>query len=79
MDGSKDAMQGSLLGPSYTNEQIEKCLHEKGAPYVRVNDEVLLVRLAEELSVGKSRGMVSRQDGIWPARIGCSEYSWRCA
>src|SRR6266496_2238353 len=53
IDGLKDAMQGSLLGPSYTNEQIEKFLHQKEAPYVRLDDEILLVQLAEELASGK--------------------------
>jgi len=55
-DDSKDAMQGSLLGPSYTNEQIEKFLHQKEAPYVRLDDEILLVQLAEELASGKVVG-----------------------
>ena len=70
VDGSKDAMQGSLLGPSYTNEQIEKCLHEKGAPYVRVNDEVLLVRLAEELASGKVVGWFQGRMEFGPRALG---------
>src|SRR5436305_11691461 len=39
--GSKDAMQGSLLGPSYTNEQIEQFLRSKEAPCQRLSDDVL--------------------------------------
>src|SRR5438874_13786018 len=34
----EDAMRGALLGPSYTNEQIELFLAKQEAPYVRLSD-----------------------------------------
>src|SRR5439155_22516932 len=54
--GSEDSMQGSVLGPSYTNEQIEEFLHRKEAPYQRVSDDALFDLLAEELADGKVVG-----------------------
>jgi carbamoyltransferase len=69
-DGSRDAMQGSLLGPSYTNEEIEKFLHQKDAPYVLLNDEVLLVRLAEELALGKVVGWFQGRMEFGPRALG---------
>ena len=41
-----DSMRGGFLGPSYSNEEIEQFLRRKEAPYVRVDDEVLLPKLA---------------------------------
>jgi carbamoyltransferase len=68
--GSKDAMQGSFLGPSYTNEEIEKFLHEKEAPYRRVSDEVLFDRLAEELAEGKVVGWFQGRMEFGPRALG---------
>ena len=39
-------MQASLLGPSYTNEEVEEFLKAKDAPYIMLNDEILLVLLS---------------------------------
>jgi carbamoyltransferase len=63
-------MQGSFLGPSYTNEEIEKFLHEKEAPYRRVSDEVLFDRLAEELAEGKVVGWFQGRMEFGPRALG---------
>ena len=68
--GSKDAMQGSFLGPSYTNEEIEKFLDDKGAPYRRVSDQVLFDRLAEELAEGKVVGWFQGRMEFGPRALG---------
>ena len=52
VDGSKDRMRGSFLGPSYTNEQIESFLRSKEAPYKRLHDDALFDRVAGELAQG---------------------------
>jgi carbamoyltransferase len=70
VQGSRDAMLGSLLGPSYTNEEIEKFLRKKDAPYVLLNDEVLLVRLAEELASGKVVGWFQGRMEFGPRALG---------
>ncbi|MDP3919647.1 MAG: carbamoyltransferase, partial [Candidatus Omnitrophota bacterium] len=69
-DGVKDAMQGSLLGPSYTNEEIEEFLKKKEAPYVRLSDEALFDRLAEELASGKIVGWFQGRMEFGPRALG---------
>jgi carbamoyltransferase len=70
-NGSMDTMHGSLLGPSYTNEVIEEFLEKKGAPYVRLSDEILLDRLAEELAAGKIVGWFQGRMEFGPRALGC--------
>jgi len=70
IDGSKDAMKGSLLGPSYTNEEIEKFLKKKDAPYGLLNDEILLLQLAEELASGKVVGWFQGRMEFGPRALG---------
>src|SRR5215475_14478838 len=40
-DGLRDAMNGSYLGPSFSNETIEAFLNSKEIPYSRLNDDDL--------------------------------------
>src|SRR2546425_9545333 len=56
VNGQDDAMRGSLLGPSFTNEEIERFLKIQQAPYVRLKDDELIDRVAEELAAGKIVG-----------------------
>jgi carbamoyltransferase len=68
--GGTDAMQGSLLGPSYTNEEIEQFLRRKEAPYERLSDEILLDHLAEELAAGKVVGWFGGRMEFGPRALG---------
>jgi carbamoyltransferase len=43
------AMQGSFLGPSFSNEEIEQFLRTIDAPYERLRDAALFDRIAVEL------------------------------
>jgi carbamoyltransferase len=63
-------MQGSFLGPSYTNDEIETFLQDKGAPYRRVSDELLFDRLAEELAEGKVVGWFQGRMEFGPRALG---------
>jgi carbamoyltransferase len=63
-------MHGSFLGPSYTNEEIEQLLRRKEAPYTRLNDDVLLNRLAEELADGKVVGWFQGRMEFGPRALG---------
>ena len=67
---SGDGMQGSLLGPSYSNDEIEQFLREKEAPYERVSDEVLFSRLAQELAEGKVLGWFQGRMEFGPRALG---------
>ena len=69
-DSLKDTMQGSLLGPSYTNEEIEDFLRRKEAPYQKLSDDVLYDRLAAELADGKVLGWFQGRMEFGPRALG---------
>jgi len=69
-DGAHDAMKGSYLGPSFTNEEIEKFLDQKQAPYHRINDDVLFDKLAQELDDGKVLGWFQGRMEFGPRALG---------
>jgi carbamoyltransferase len=69
-DGAGDAMQGSYLGPSFLNEEIEKFLRRKEAPYHRINDDVLYDKLAQELDDGKVLGWFQGRMEFGPRALG---------
>ena len=70
LNSSKDSMEGSLLGPSYSNESIEEFLTSKDACYERLEDEVLFHRLAEELAEGKVVGWFQGRMEFGPRALG---------
>ncbi len=69
-DGSKDMMHGSFLGPSYTNEEIERFLRAKEAPYERLGDDVLFDRVAEQLANGTVVGWFQGRMEFGPRALG---------
>jgi carbamoyltransferase len=69
-DGCHDTMKGSLLGPSYTNEEIEQFLGRKQAPYHKLNDEVLFDQIAAELASGKVIGWFQGRMEFGPRALG---------
>src|SRR5205085_1795394 len=52
----KDLMQGSLLGPCYTDQEIEQTLRECGAVYQRLETDALLDFTIELLKTEKVVG-----------------------
>jgi len=70
INASKDTMQGSLLGPSYSNEEIEEFLHKKEAPYQRLSDDVLFDQVAGELAAGKVVGWFQGRMEFGPRALG---------
>jgi carbamoyltransferase len=69
-NGSKDSMQGSFLGPAYTNEEIEQFLGIKEAPYERLKDNMLFDRVAEALADGKVVGWFQGRMEFGPRALG---------
>jgi carbamoyltransferase len=69
-NGSKDAMQGSFLGPCYTNQEIEQFLRAKEALFERLSDDVLFDRVAEELADGKVIGWFQGRMEFGPRALG---------
>ena len=51
-----DSMNGSYLGPEYTNIEIKNSLDQIGAVFDEVNDEDLIKKTAEDLSKGLAVG-----------------------
>jgi carbamoyltransferase len=70
INGTRDAMQGAYLGPSYTNEEIERFLREKDAPYVRLPDEELIDRVVDELAAEKVVGWFQGRMEFGPRALG---------
>jgi len=66
----KDRMQGSLLGPAYTDEEIEAFLHERGAPYSRLERETLIREVGEILSHEKVIGWFQGRMEFGPRALG---------
>jgi carbamoyltransferase len=70
VNGRGDSMQGSLLGPSFSNEEIEHYLKSKDAPYEYLADDVLFCRVAEELATGKVVGWFQGRMEFGPRALG---------
>lgn len=66
----KDSLKGSYLGPAHTNEEIEAYLKKSDAPYVRLDDEQLYARVAEELAAGKVVGWLQGRMEFGPRALG---------
>jgi carbamoyltransferase len=66
-----DAMCGSLLGPSFTDEQIAQRLRSEGARFEMVADtEVLLDRTAQALADGRAVGWFQGRMEFGPRALG---------
>lgn len=66
----KDSIKGSYLGPSHTNEEIEAYLQKSDAPYVRLDENRLYARVAEELAAGKVVGWLQGRMEFGPRALG---------
>jgi len=69
-DGQADAMRGAFLGPSFSNEEIERSLTKQAAPYVRLSDGELVDRVAQELESGKIVGWFQGRMEFGPRALG---------
>ena len=49
-------MHGSYLGPSFSNQEIEEFLNEVHAPFLRLSEEVIYKRIANDLAAEKVVG-----------------------
>ncbi len=67
---AKDEMKGSYLGPSFSNDEIEKSLKNLGAIYQKFSDEDLLKITAEKLSEEKTIGWFQGKMEFGPRALG---------
>jgi carbamoyltransferase len=66
----RDAMQGSFLGPAFSNQAIESFLHSQAAPYVRLEDEELYQQIAAALAAEKVVGWFQGRMEFGPRALG---------
>ena len=69
-DGKKDFMKGSYLGPSFSDEEIEKFLVEKEIPYKRHSTEDIPKETAKILADGKVVGWLQGKSEFGPRALG---------
>jgi carbamoyltransferase len=67
---SHDAMQGALLGPAYSDNEIETTLRKYSAVYKRFDQEALLDRAVQLLSSEKVVGWVQGRMEFGPRALG---------
>ena len=66
----KDEMQGSYLGPSFSDDEIEKKLSSLGAVYEKFSEEKMLEISAQELSQEKTIGWFQGKMEFGPRALG---------
>lgn len=66
----RDAMQGSYLGPNFTDAEIEKELSACGATYIKLSDEALFEQVATALSEEKAIGWMQGRMEFGPRALG---------
>ena len=65
-----DDMQGSYLGPEYSQKEIQNELDKIGAVYKIKNEEDLLNQTADDLSIGKAIGWFQGRMEFGPRALG---------
>ncbi len=66
-----DAMFGSFLGPSFSNDEIRNCLDSVGASYSRIDNTELVSSTAKLLSNGQVVGWFQGNMEFGPRALGC--------
>ncbi|MBX9812744.1 MAG: carbamoyltransferase [Burkholderiales bacterium] len=69
-DGKQDFMNGSYLGPSFTQEEIEPRLAACGAKFETLADEALFQACAQDLASGKALGWFQGRMEFGPRALG---------
>ena len=67
---NNDEMQGSYLGPSFSDNQVENILNSLGAKYEKKNEEDLIALIANELKNEKTVGWFQGRMEFGPRALG---------
>lgn len=70
VDGERDLQQGSYLGPSWTDDEIEKWLKEHECPYARMDEESLIDEVSDAIMNGKVTGWFAGRMEFGPRALG---------
>jgi carbamoyltransferase len=65
-----DRMRGSFLGPVFSNEEIERFLRSVDAPYQRLDEDMLLSEVADQLAGEKVIGWFQGRMEFGPRALG---------
>jgi carbamoyltransferase len=65
-----DGMQGGYLGPAFSNAEIQQFLEKIEAPYVRLDEDQLIARVAEDLASEKVIGWFRGRMEFGPRALG---------
>lgn len=68
--GGLDAMKGSYLGPCFSNDQIQLALDHLGAQYEKLEDVLLMPKLAKILEEGNVLGWFQGRMEFGPRALG---------
>lgn len=66
----KDAMQSALLGPAYTDHDIERTLRAQGAHYQKLTEQALVEEVAAQLHKGAVVGWFQGRMEFGPRALG---------
>lgn len=67
---NKDCMQGTLLGPNFTQEEIERTLTKAEADYEIIDTDSLVKKVARDLDEGKVVGWMQGRMEFGPRALG---------
>jgi len=67
----RDMMNGSYLGPSFSNDEIKLSLNKIGANFTELEEEKLLIEVATKLSEGNAIGWFQGRMEFGPRALGC--------
>ncbi|MBE7560872.1 carbamoyltransferase [bacterium] len=70
VDGGRDIQKASLLGPAWSDEELEAWLKERGYPYQTVSDAELPGRVADEMIAEKVEGWFQGRMEFGPRALG---------
>jgi len=65
-----DDMQGSYLGPEYTQKEIEEEIDKAGGKYIILDEEVLIEKVANDISKGEAIGWFQGRMEFGPRALG---------
>ena len=70
VDRNRDSMKGSFLGPSYSENDIEKILLKSKAQYSKLNMKEIVEKVSEDLKSGKAIGWMQGRMEFGPRALG---------
>jgi len=66
----QDSMKGSYLGPTISNNEIEKDLHDNEAKFYKLKEDQLVDKIASSIIAGKAVGLMQGRMEFGPRALG---------